>query len=264
MKRARYLHGWAALALACAPLAAHAGSIDCEKAASPVEHLVCNDHQLTALDAQMAASYAQAMNRTADQAGLIRSQRTWLKQRNLCQNSPCLAASYDARMQTLAQVPKAGWKTYRDPALGIRFQYLANRQVRPCGEGRERCVKIVGHGMRGDSYFIAFEIQRGTLENVAEKQAGFQRNDEGQWVTSYGPGVPQPVRQFDGPAWKGMDATVTCGVSDEAGYHAGGECYWAVIGDGTHAVVADTPGVGDLDEDAQQSLMSLRFEPSHP
>ena len=56
---------------------------------------------------------------------------------------------------------------------------------------------------------------------------------------------------------------VTCGISDaETGFHAaGGECLWAVIGDGERAVVASTQGILGLDDDTMRTLTSIRFLP---
>ena len=57
-----------------------------------------------------------------------------------------------------------------------------------------------------------------------------------------GRGTPQAVERFSGAGWRGMRATITCGISDpETGFHAaGGECYWAVLSNGKRAAVANT------------------------
>ena len=45
-------------------------------------------------------------------------------------DAACIATAYRDRTAALKQVKHAGWKTYRDPALGISFEYLGNRQIK--------------------------------------------------------------------------------------------------------------------------------------
>jgi hypothetical protein len=81
-------------------------------------------------------------------------------------------------------------------------------------------------------------------------------------MTTYGRFEPVAVERFVTAAGPGLKATVTCGLDDENGFHAGaGDCLWAVTGDGTHAVVATTRGRIGLDDDTLKSLTSLRFVP---
>ena len=61
---------------------AHAASFDCGAARSPIEHAICNDPQLSALDSELANAYRAALNkRGADTDALKAGQREWLKQR---------------------------------------------------------------------------------------------------------------------------------------------------------------------------------------
>lgn len=245
------------------PLATHAAGIDCDKARSQVEHLICSDKAIGLRDNDLSNAYSQAMETGADPAAITRSQREWLKQRNQCANSACLQRSYDDRIAALKQIPPAGWKTYRDPGLGISFEYLANRQVKACpaSEGKP-CVAMIGRNMDNSDYLIEFTRVDGGLEEVATKEAGFEKNEDGHWMSTYGRGVPQAVESFEGHGWKGMHATITCGISDEAGFHAaGGDCYWAVMSDGKRSIVADTEGVVGTDEATMHSVQTLRFEP---
>jgi uncharacterized protein len=56
-------------------------SFDCAKAATPVEHAICESPSVAAIDADMAASYAEALRRSADPDSLRREQRDWAAQR---------------------------------------------------------------------------------------------------------------------------------------------------------------------------------------
>ncbi|QCP54481.1 hypothetical protein FAZ95_36905 [Trinickia violacea] len=135
---------------------------------------------------------------------MIQSQRAWLRQRDACSDVACIAGAYRERIEALKGVKRAGWKTYRDPALGISFDYLANRQVKkPCPAlGGDRCVAIVGRNTWNSDYFISFEIFDGALESVAEEKAVFERDEGGKWTTNAGPGVPQRRSASQGVAGK--------------------------------------------------------------
>lgn len=245
-------------------LSAHADSIDCSRAKTRTERLICSDKALVSADSALASAYYGAIDMAADQQAVVRSQRAWLAQRDACADAACIATAYRDRQAALKQVKHAGWKTYRDPALGISFEYLGNRQIKkPCPEiGGERCVAVVGRNMTNSSYFIAFEIVDGALEPVAEKEAGFERQDDGKWMSTYGRGTPQEVERFSGAGWRGMRATITCGISDpETGFHAaGGECYWAVLSNGKRAAVANTQGIVGTDDATLHSVSTFRFD----
>ncbi|KVP71221.1 hypothetical protein WL40_15850 [Burkholderia ubonensis] len=245
-------------------LSAHAAGIDCSAAKTRTDRLICGDKALVSAGSALASAYDATVDAAADPRAVILSQRAWLKQRDACGDAACVAAAYRDRAAALKQVKPAGWKTYRDPALGISFEYLANRQVKkPCPAlGGDRCVAIVGRNMTNSNYFIAFEIVDGALEPVAEKEAGFERQDDGKWMSTFGRGTPQEVERFTGPGWRGMRATITCGISDpETGFHAaGGECYWAVLSNGKRAAVANTQGIVGTDDATMHSVSTFRFD----
>jgi len=71
-----------AFAIALLPAAANAASFDCGAARSPIEHAICNDAQLSALDSQLADTYRAALKKHgADTDALKAEQRDWLRQR---------------------------------------------------------------------------------------------------------------------------------------------------------------------------------------
>lgn len=154
----------------------------------------------------------------------------------------------------------ADWQTYRDAKLGISFQYLAGRRVIPCPVASgPSCVALVGHGMTHSDYFISFRIVNKPLEQAAAEDADFAKQN-GKWMTQDGPGVPQEVQKFSGKGWKGLKATIACGISDSLGFHAGaGDCFWAAMSDGKRSVVADTQGIVGTDADTMRSVNSLQF-----
>lgn len=68
-----------------APPVAHAASFDCAKAASKIEHIICDNKKISALDEKLARRYRAAMHILSPQGRkLLRDgQRQWLRQIHL-------------------------------------------------------------------------------------------------------------------------------------------------------------------------------------
>lgn len=82
-----------------------ARAIDCAKAASPTEKMICADPTLAQLDAVLNKDYpAYAAKRGRDAAR--RAQEDWLKKRDACADAACLNASYKKRIQELSGAEK--------------------------------------------------------------------------------------------------------------------------------------------------------------
>lgn len=238
---------------------ARAQSFDCEAAMERVENMICSDEALGALDYELDEAWSETIDVAADPAALMRSQRAWLRTRNACRDSACVAAAYRERVPVVRAAPRAGWSVYRNPELGLTFEYLANREVRACPDEMERCVAIYGRYFGAPRLLMAFQRFDGPLEAVAQSEAGFEPRDGG-WFTTYGRFEPQPVGRFQSQGLDGMQAVITCGISDENGFHAAaGECYWGVLSDGGRSVVIMTEGVGGLDADTRHSVDTLTF-----
>lgn len=85
---------------------AHAASFDCAKAATTIEKQICADHQLSALDQQLAQSYKDSRTNSANADLLKSEQRAWLVTvRNRCENAECLRQAYSDRISALAVTP---------------------------------------------------------------------------------------------------------------------------------------------------------------
>jgi uncharacterized protein len=66
-----------------APVIAVAAGFDCKQAANSVDHAICDDPALSALDSSMTDAYIRARHRAAgDDEKLMRDQRNWLAARN--------------------------------------------------------------------------------------------------------------------------------------------------------------------------------------
>jgi uncharacterized protein len=98
-------------------------SFDCNKAAGPIEEMICGDDALAALDRKLAEVYAAAARKAVNEypPGLKPEQRGWIKGRNDCWKSDdprqCTESSYRWRIAELQAryrlVPQKGpfWYT---------------------------------------------------------------------------------------------------------------------------------------------------------
>ena len=87
-----------------------AASFNCSKASTAVEGMICGNEELAALDVRVAAAYKSLRSNAEDKEGVKKDQQAWLKERNACRSTECLAASYSDRAQdmenTLAYLSK--------------------------------------------------------------------------------------------------------------------------------------------------------------
>jgi hypothetical protein len=164
---------------------------------------------------------------------------------------PCAAAE-----QASSQAD-AGWPRFHDPALGFGLAYPPGWTVAAGCHGSRHCIALA-QGVHGvNDYALAYEIFTGTLERVATEKAVFRHGPEG-WVAD-GRTASHPAEVFAGEGWHGIRAVVDCGIIDANGVHAAGECLWAVLSDGRHAIVVDTQGTTPLTEEIRRIIASVRF-----
>jgi uncharacterized protein len=97
----------------CLPAAAHAASFDCANAATPTEHAICDNPQLSSLDDQTSGLYYTLISNgslTPAQVSQVKSQQVkFLQQRNACgANYNCLVSAYTAQIMYLNAVSGKG------------------------------------------------------------------------------------------------------------------------------------------------------------
>lgn len=95
-----------ALCLGCAftfALSAQAASFDCAKASTKVEHIICDDPEISKLDDELSVAYKTAVqDEDEKQAKVIRqSQMKWMKYRNNCKVALCIKGAYEIRLTSL-------------------------------------------------------------------------------------------------------------------------------------------------------------------
>jgi uncharacterized protein len=87
--------------------AASAASFDCNKAATPVEKMICQSGALSGLDDQMVQIYGLRLAKSDNPSALRTAQLTWLRnRRNKCTDDACLIAAYNERLLALGVQPQ--------------------------------------------------------------------------------------------------------------------------------------------------------------
>jgi uncharacterized protein YecT (DUF1311 family) len=85
---------------------AGAASFDCARAASAVEKRICATPRLSALDEELAATYAQARRLVADPAALKAAQQAWIRaERDKEDDAGAIEAAYLARIEEIRLEP---------------------------------------------------------------------------------------------------------------------------------------------------------------
>ncbi len=73
-------------------------AIDCGRAKTNIDKLICSSSRLSVAENQMAFSYHQAMRRGVDPHMLRSTQQQWREQvRDVCNDVPCLMKAFDDR-----------------------------------------------------------------------------------------------------------------------------------------------------------------------
>lgn len=77
-------------------------AVDCSRAVTNVDKLVCTSSRLSVAEEEMAKSYRSAMRRGVDLQELQRTHIEWYEQvRNACNDVDCLLKAFDDRSSEL-------------------------------------------------------------------------------------------------------------------------------------------------------------------
>ncbi len=79
----------------------YAASFDCAKAGTKVEHMICDDLELSKLDEQLAKSYKLVVQDITQAEQIQQSQKLWMKERNGCTDMVCVKDAYRKRIGQL-------------------------------------------------------------------------------------------------------------------------------------------------------------------
>jgi uncharacterized protein len=96
MKCLLYLFGLLAISVQ-----ALAASFDCAKAQTTVEHLICNNPDISKLDEELSAAYKAALQDEKRDEAIKLGQKQWMKERNSCSDAACVQSAYRKRIEQL-------------------------------------------------------------------------------------------------------------------------------------------------------------------
>lgn len=97
MKRMTWIVlGWLVLGIA-----AQAASFDCGTAQSKVEHLICDNPEISNLDEELSSAYKTALQDEKQADSIKQAQKQWMKERNGCVDAACVKGAYGVRLKTI-------------------------------------------------------------------------------------------------------------------------------------------------------------------
>jgi len=131
-------------------LGALAASVDCAKAGTAVEHMICADPAVSSLDQRLTDEYKAASGRDPH---VKEAQREWLLgTRNKCSTTDCLSEAYAARLAALKRdAPVCAITASAPPYI------TGTWTLKDCR------VHIAGTGDHTDSNFVVTGFSRGRL-----------------------------------------------------------------------------------------------------
>ena len=101
----RAIFGLLVLGLA-AISAPSSGAIDCSRARTNSEKLLCSNSRLMKAEEHMAFAFREAIKRGATTKALMESQRTWIREvRDLCIDVECMLRAHEERRSELDNIP---------------------------------------------------------------------------------------------------------------------------------------------------------------
>jgi uncharacterized protein len=77
-------------------------AVDCSRARTNTEKLLCSNSRLADADQRMAFAFREAIKRGANPGVLMESQRTWMNDvRDICNDVECMLRAYEERTSEL-------------------------------------------------------------------------------------------------------------------------------------------------------------------
>lgn len=175
-----------------------------------------------------------------------------------CRNDTALREPKNPLESAPSPKPGAAKGTKIYQAEGFTFSYPKGWKVYK----DQQCIKLDGphSDTYEEEYTLNLCVQHGSLEDAADSML-FSLED-GVWMRSAGMFSPSPVDLVEGPGWKGMQTTQTCGVDDEeTGFHAaGGICFMGIVYTDTTQLLLDTVGYYQNFETIEKIIRSIRFD----
>lgn len=140
----------------CTAIKAQAASFDCDKAATKVEKMICGDAELSTLDEELADIYKNVMKDGTKKETTKSAQKVWLKDRNRCEEIPCLKSAYQGRMAALKQPEHSASTPVQSPAsdppakndescLEPKIDWRNYQWILITGNGKTACEEMLAY-----------------------------------------------------------------------------------------------------------------------
>ena len=92
----------AAVAIMLAPPVPAPAALDCSRARSNAEKMLCSNSRLALAEERMAYAFREAIRHGADPSALMQSQRRWITEiRDACNEVECMMKAYEDRTAEL-------------------------------------------------------------------------------------------------------------------------------------------------------------------
>lgn len=82
-------------------MTAQAASFNCAKASAKVEHIICDNAEISKLDEELNAAYKGVLQDGQQADTVKQSQKQWMKERNGCADANCVEMAYRSRIDEL-------------------------------------------------------------------------------------------------------------------------------------------------------------------
>jgi uncharacterized protein YecT (DUF1311 family) len=195
-------------------VAAQAASFDCAKAGTKVEHLICDNPELSKLDEELNLAYKTALQDEKQAVTIKQTQKNWIKERNGCVDTGCVKRAYESQLLVLRNnavstkheatslparasatqlpieevaciAPKIDWRNYEwtlisGKGLAICDEMLAYVKSRPKNIAPPTCpeerLPPNGNWTRPESRILSEAEKQNLLRNIPER---FQQKPNG-------------------------------------------------------------------------------------
>ncbi len=176
---------------------AQAASFECTKVENKVEHIICDNPELSKLDEALADRYKVALQGQSKSDEIRQAQKQWMKERNGCTNEVCISAAYQNRIEqlrpilllpqvsqlsahseTVCLVPKIDWRNYEWTLItgngeAICEEMLAYVKSRPNNIAPPTCpderLPPNGNWTRPEIKILGEEEKQSILKNIPER-----------------------------------------------------------------------------------------------
>jgi uncharacterized protein len=173
----------------------NSASVDCAKAKTKIDKLICSDAKLSEADEKLTALYKEVLGKSPVPEDTKQRQLEWIKgSRNTCKNAQCLEQAYTSRISDLReQLEKLPFKPLLDkPLLVLPSQPAEERDAAakiapPSAIVKKEPLELIGRGcwghdvaganvqiISGKRYYVIrygwdlTDEQKETLEKIAD------------------------------------------------------------------------------------------------